>query len=558
MFSLAGLVTALEPPGVEEEQRGAVRFGIRAWLWAFPVLFLVLILYLVNGMRMQAVCQVLTIFAGPALVLGLHRGLSYTRFVDGSLAVMTGSFVTTSLGQTPFDPSSIFFLSIVPQMAGFALGFRRGVLWGAITAAAGLAALQLGKHGYTFPDADPDLFLTMSINYLCLILLALVYANSSSTEREASLKRARAADRAKSVFLANVSHEIRTPMNGVVGMTEALLQSELTRAQRDQLEVVRRSGQSLVLLINDLLDLARLEEGRFALAEGPFALHVLVTDLVTLYEPLALEKGISLSAVVDPAVPRSVRGDALRLRQVLSNLLSNAVKFTSQGAVRLEVTPEGGAVRFAVSDSGPGISEAVRPRLFQRFEQGDASATRRASGTGLGLALSREVVRLMGGELDHDRGHTPGSRFSFAIALPFEAPLAQPALPAAKASVPSSKPVLVVDDNPINLAVARSLIGKAGYEVHTANNGREALAAVRANDWQLVLMDVQMPEMDGLEATRQIRALPGTAGRVPIIALTASAMPEDIAACHAAGMSEVLAKPIDVVALSALLSRFAG
>jgi CheY-like chemotaxis protein len=199
-----------------------------------------------------------------------------------------------------------------------------------------------------------------------------------------------------------------------------------------------------------------------------------------------------------------------------------------------------------VLDSGPGISEAVRPRLFKRFEQGDASATRRASGTGLG------------GELDHDRAHAPGSRFSFAIALPFEAPLAQPARLATPAPVTDAKPVLVVDDNPINLAVARSLIGRAGYEVHTANNGLEALAAVRASDWQLVLMDVQMPEMDGLEATRQIRALPGSAGLMPIIGLTASAMPEDIAACRAAGMSEVLAKPIDVGALGALLTRFAA
>jgi CheY-like chemotaxis protein len=238
---------------------------------------------------------------------------------------------------------------------------------------------------------------------------------------------------------------------------------------------------------------------------------------------------------------------------VLSNLLSNAVKFTTEGQVRLVVDLVGEQVRVAVEDTGPGIPEAVRPRLFQRFEQGDATATRRAGGTGLGLALSREFVGLMGGTLEHDAAWHPGSRFVFSVTLPTE-PADFTPVPVAPRGPVGSGLVLVVDDNPINLAVARTLVRRAGFEVQTATNGREALEAVQRQPFTLVLMDVQMPQMDGLEASRQIRALPGVVGQVRIVGLTASAMPEDLAACREAGMSSVLAKPIDVAALNRALT----
>jgi signal transduction histidine kinase/CheY-like chemotaxis protein len=454
----------------------------------------------------------------------------------------------------------VFFLSIVPLAAGFIGGFRRGAIWALICAGLGLGALGLGHAGFTFPDPDPDPVLTMSLNFVFQLVLSLVFAKTYTEERERTLLQVRAADRAKSIFLANVSHEIRTPMNGVVGMTEVLLRDTLTAPQREQLEVIQRSGRSLVLLINDLLDLARLEEGHFELAVVRFEIRALVSDLLALYAPLASEKGLTLVTSVEEAVPRAVRGDALRLRQVLSNLVSNAIKFTPSGEVRLVVTREGDQTRFAVVDTGPGISAAARPRLFERFEQGDASATRRAGGTGLGLSLSRDLVKRMGGALQHDASHAPGSRFHFALPLPLAAADLEPvaARPLTRVATGTPGRVLVVDDNPVNLAVARGLISRAGYPVHTVSNGRAALEEVQASEWCLVLMDLQMPEMDGLEATRLIRALPGTRARVPIVALTASAMPEEVAACRLAGMDDVLAKPIDVEALSATLKRYAA
>ena len=545
--------------GGDRDDRERVRFAVKAWLAGFPFLVVFLTIYATTHMWGQVWVQVVTIAMGVGILGHLHRGGRWQVAAQVSLGTLVASFGASSLMQTPFDPSSVFFISIVPLLAAFTMGFRTGALWVGICAAVGIGLMFLGQAGYTWPDVDELPALSMSFNFTFQLVLTLLFARTYTMERQRTLLEARAADRAKSTFLANVSHEIRTPMNAVVGMTEALLQGHLDTEQREQLEVVRRAGKSLVLLINDLLDVASLDEGRLVLAPSVFDLRALLRDVESLYAPLAGAKGLTLEVLASENLPRAVRGDALRLRQVLSNLASNAVKFTERGGVRLTALAEGDGVRFATQDTGPGIPAAVRPRLFSRFEQGDATPTRRVGGTGLGLALSRKLVRLMGGELKLDPDYAAGARFTFTLPLP-EAPAPEPAAPrplpvVARTDLP---PVLVVDDNPINLAVARTLVKKAGYGVETATNGAEALAAAGLKAFALILMDVQMPVMDGLEATRQIRRLPGVAGEVPIVALTASAMPEELASCRAAGMHDALAKPIDVNLLAQVFARFIG
>ncbi|MFZ5444587.1 MAG: ATP-binding protein [Myxococcota bacterium] len=550
------VIALFRPRGreVTEAEMSLARFVIRAWLWTTPLILLLLMMYVANGLRFQAANQIATIGAGMALLLSYRLGAPLDLLRTGSLVVMALTFAAAALGQTPWDISSLFFLTLVPVAASFLGGFGWGVRWASFSAALGLVTVALGQHGVSFPDVDPSPTATLTTNFLFQMVLGMVLARTWADERERALVKVQAADRAKSIFLANVSHEIRTPMNGILGMTELLLKDELSADQRGQLEVVQRSGHALVLLINDLLDLARLEEGRFELVVAPFELRALLNDLVKLYSPLATERGLTLTLELDADLPARVRGDALRVRQVLSNLLSNAVKFTSRGTVRLTARREGAAVRFSVEDTGTGIPEALRSRLFQRFEQGDAAATRRTGGTGLGLALSHDFVARMGGTLALDEAYTGGARFTFALPLPVD--------DAAPARVEPTTPtaltgrVLVVDDNPINLAVARGLLTRAGLEVHTATNGRDAVREAGEHAWSLVLMDLQMPEMDGLEATRLIRQLPGAAARVPIVALTASAMPEDVEACQAAGMNDVLPKPIDVRHLAVLLQRY--
>jgi signal transduction histidine kinase/CheY-like chemotaxis protein len=415
--------------------------------------------------------------------------------------------------------------------------------------------LQLGQHGYTLPQRDPDLGTSMSLNFAFCLTVVVLFARSYSAERQRALEQIRAADRARAAFLANVSHEIRTPMNGVLGMTQVLLDGSLSAEQREQLLVIQRSGDALVALINDVLDSSKVEAGQLTVSrEGDFDLRALLEDLAHLYEPMAKDKGLALAVDVGGGV---VRGDGLRVRQVLGNLLSNAVKFTQSGSVRLLVERDGAQVRFTVEDTGAGIPPALRSRLFKPFQQGDDTSTKRYPGTGLGLSLSLQLATLLGGSLVLDEAYAAGARFVFSVALPVVEPRA-PAVAVASPTRPAEGlAVLVVDDNPVNLAVARALVSKAGYVVQTATNGRDALAAVQGRAFAAVLMDVMMPEMDGLEATRQIRALPGPEREVPIIALTASAMPEELAACRAAGMNEVLTKPVVAAALTHALGAYA-
>ncbi|MDX2014202.1 MAG: ATP-binding protein, partial [Myxococcaceae bacterium] len=366
------------------------------------------------------------------------------------------------------------------------------------------------------------------------------------------------AHRAKSTFLATISHEIRTPMNGVLGLTEAMLTEPMPQTQRENLLVVQRSGKLLVSLINDLLDVTKAEAGKLSIDVHDFDVQRVLDDVKALFEPAANKKGLALRFVVGDDVVTGLRGDSMRLGQVLNNLVSNAVKFTDSGEVLVRVTAAAlHTLTFEVRDSGPGIDPALLPRLFTAFEQGDGSTTRRFGGTGLGLALAQQLVTLMGGTITVDSSPGHGARFCFT--LTFEPGRAAPrriATPSVEAPAqPTGRAVLVVDDNPINLAVAAQLVEKAGFSAHKASSGVEALEAVQSRAFDLVLMDCHMPEMDGFTATERIRAMGSGVSHVPIVALTASTLPEDLEACRRSGMNEVLTKPVSLATLSSVLER---
>ena len=375
--------------------------------------------------------------------------------------------------------------------------------------------------------------------------------------------QAEAANRAKSLLLANMSHEIRTPMTGVVGFANLLAGTALTPEQREYVEGIRSSGEALLTLINDILDFSKIEAGRLELESHPFELRPAVEKAVALFAARAQEKGLRLSVTVDARVPAVIAGDAGRLRQILVNLLGNAVKFTEKGEVALHVTAcdapgKWHRVSFTVRDTGPGIAPEHQQRIFDSFSQVDPSISRKYGGTGLGLAISRSLAEQMGGHLRVESRPGHGASFSFSIlAETAELPRAvNPAAPSRErpAELPALK-IIVADDNAVNRKVAVSLLKRLGYPADSACDAHDLWKRLADTVYDVIFMDVQMPEIDGLEATRRIRAeLP--AERQPrIVAMTAAAFPEDRARCLDAGMNDYIAKPASLEELAAALGR---
>jgi signal transduction histidine kinase/ActR/RegA family two-component response regulator len=461
-----------------------------------------------------------------------------------------------SEGGEPFRLASMAVLSAIlvhAQAFSFrspltlaALGLPAAALWVVLPAAFG------GYHGAEL------VALTLGLAMTLVYVGTSAMANMRSAGALAAAQRAaEAANEAKSAYLAMMSHELRTPLNGVMGMARALQRTSLDPRQQGYVGTILRSGDGLLRILNDVLDMSKIEAGRMDLDIGAFDLRALGDQTVELWAEAAAAKRLSLVCEADPDLPAHVLGDETRVRQILMNLVSNALKFTEQGAVRLRLAAAPGAdgdggVEVCVLDTGVGMTPDQVEAVFRPFEQADASTSRRYGGTGLGLAICRNLAEMMGGQIGVESEPGKGSCFRLWLPLPAaEAPEAEEAPPEA---LPALR-ILVADDNPINQTVARAVLEAAGVVVETASDGAQALERLRVEAFDLVLMDVNMPVMDGVEAVGRIRHGQAGAPDVPVIALTADAMAGEEARLRGLGFDGLQHKPVQPGALIAAIAR---
>jgi signal transduction histidine kinase/ActR/RegA family two-component response regulator len=487
--------------------------------------------------------QLAALFAFVPLRMGFRRVAQH-----GFLAVIlaTGlAIMTQSNGQ---QLGVVVTLILLPSFALFIGRTAMGTPWLAIT----LVAVILCSQGERLVGWRPmgyfPALLAGTVTAATVAAYALQWINmrAADAQREA-LERAQreseSASRAKSAFLAVVSHELRTPLNGILGLTESLLDRTHSPEDRDALETIRRSGDALLGLVNDILDMSKIESGHLQVTLSPYALSEVFSAVEKLYCANAAERGLTFEVVAPTDAPAWVDGDARRLRQVIYNLVSNALKFTPSGGVRVEGRWAAERLTVSVNDTGIGLAPDVRAQLFQPFFQGERGASRHTEGTGLGLAISRELVTRMGGDITVTSERGVGSTFTLEV----DAPAAEAPAPATRETplVGTLPPrVMLVEDNVVNQRVARALLTRMGVSVVVAEDGQACLDLLEGSTFDLVLMDVQMPVLDGLETTRRIRALPDARRTLPVIALTAAVFEDDKRKVIEAGMDELVAKPI--------------
>lgn len=535
-------------------------------------------LFILNGLSILAACY------GLAAWRGLRGGNTGALRLEALVMGMNGLFLANVVAYQSihFEPQKLVYFVLMALVFATSAPSRRVALVSVGLAVAGLVWMARHAPGDTI---NQYMFMGLAGAFAAGGMSTLmrgvvgreVRARLASDALNADLQRelkenrrlqakaealaiaAQTASRAKTDFLATMSHEIRTPLNGVLGMAQIMEAGALDPEQRRRLGIITTSGQSLLGVINAILDISRIEAGRMEIIPAPFALDGLLEALRQLYGGLAREKGLTFSLDIAPTAAGWRLGDAERLRQVLSNLISNAIKFTNAGEVRVSVEGDASGLTFCIDDSGVGIPESQRDLVFGKFAQLDSSSTRRAGGAGLGLAICKELVGLMGGGIDFASLPGGGTRFQFSTAMPEVEAVASapPTLAAATFDDQTQPRILVVDDNETNRTVLLTLLSHLGVDGKFAADGREAVTLWEQERWDAILMDIHMPGMDGIEASRTIRDRERQTGRprTPIIAVTASVLSHERTLYSDAGMDGLIPKPIEIVKLVETMTR---
>jgi signal transduction histidine kinase/CheY-like chemotaxis protein len=491
---------------------------------------------------------------GDMVGYGFRRAFYFNNFVVGVYAAYAGVLALWQANPVPWPERLAIMLALY--------------IIGAYISFAGFAIESLRKHARTALLKARELLLELDAKNRQLeaqaaeLETARADAECARLAAERALAAAESANRAKSQFLATMSHEIRTPLAGILGTTELLLDTEMTPAQMQLAQASHASGAALLTIVNDVLDLSRVEAGKVVLEQANFDPSALVEEVVNLMQAAAHKKHLGLRSALVGEAPRALRGDPGRLRQVLLNLIGNAIKFTERGGVSvtlevLEELPRSARLRFTVRDSGIGIAQEHQAAIFEPFTQADASHTRSHGGTGLGLTIARELAQLMGGDLGVHSTPGKGSTFWFDVTLPA---CDAPPVPVDASGVPlpslAGVRVLLAEDNEVNRMVLETMLSKLGCQVDVAGDGASASHAALNKTYDIVLMDCHMPIMDGYAAARRIRAAE-TGRRTPIVALTAGVFLEDRASCTAAGMDDFLGKPVSQAQLGSKIERWA-